>query len=277
MIPIRDNLNPTKIPIVTIFLISINIFVFLIQISLSERALLAVYNIFGIIPARFNNPYFENFYNFPIDAWLTIFTSMFLHGGLMHILMNMWVLYLFGNDVEDRLGHLKFLILYFASGIIAALTHIYIYPNSSIPTIGASGAVAGVMGAYYLLFPFAKLDILIPIFFYIELVSVPAFMFLPVWFIEQLFAGTLALASINFSNVAFWAHIGGFIGGLWLTFILVAIKNLTTNEVAYKSNIDKHSIIMYPRHYYLFNSARPLNPDNRNKIVIRPIKRKLFI
>ncbi len=217
MIPLRDHLQPRSIPWVTGGLIALNTLVFLYQLGLPEWALERIYYLWGIVPRRLMNPDWAYWNGFPAGASLTLITSMFLHGGWFHYLANMWSLYLFGDDVEDRLGRSRYLLLYFGSGLIAGLAHTLLFDTSTIPTIGASGAIAGIMGAWLTLFPRAKLDVVVPIFIFLQFLTIPAAFFLPVWFLSQLLSGTLALAAPGFGGVAFWAHIGGFLAGMWLT------------------------------------------------------------
>ncbi len=217
MIPIRDHLHTRSAPWVTGSLIALNTLVFLYQLGLPEWALDQWYYLWGIVPRRLLNPDWASWYGFPGGATLTLFTSMFLHGGWFHFLVNMWSLYLFGDDVEDRLGSTRYLTLYLLSGLIAGLSHALLFGDSTIPTIGASGAIAGIMGAWLTLFPRARIDVLVPLFIFLQIWTIPAAFYLPVWFLSQLLSGTLALAAPGFSGVAFWAHIGGFVAGMFLT------------------------------------------------------------
>jgi membrane associated rhomboid family serine protease len=151
-------------------------------------------------------------------AWYTPLTSMFMHGGWMHIIGNMWSLWIFGDNVEDRMGRGGFLLFYLLSGLTAGAVHVVTNPASTVPTVGASGAIAGVMGAYLLLFPHSSVVTLVPVFFFMHVVEIPAVFFLGFWFFLQLFSGTLALAAAGAQagGVAWWAHIGGFVVGfLW--------------------------------------------------------------
>lgn len=149
---------------------------------------------------------------------LPLFTAMFLHGGLMHLFGNMLTLWIFGDNVEDTMGHGRYVIFYFTCGIFASLTHAIFNPSSTLPSIGASGAIAGVMGAYMIYFPHARVLTLVPIFFFLQLMEIPAFLFLGLWFFLQFFSGTLALTSTFYQagGVAWWAHIGGFVAGIVL-------------------------------------------------------------
>jgi membrane associated rhomboid family serine protease len=211
MIPIRDTIPSSRFPAVTVSLICLNALVFIVETNLSARSLNDLFLHWGIIPLRFTHPRLEANY-------LTLLSSIFLHGGWMHIIGNMWSLWIFGDNVEDRLGRIGFLTFYILSGLAAGIGHIVTNPASPVPTVGASGAIAGVMGAYLLLFPHARVVTIIPIFIFIQLVEVPAVIFLGIWFMIQLFSGTVSLAasSTHASGVAWWAHIGGFlVGVLW--------------------------------------------------------------
>jgi len=211
MIPIRDTIPSASFPAVTIGLICVNAIVFIAEINLSARGLDYLFLHWGIVPLRFTHP--------QLDAnYFTLLSSLFLHGGWMHVIGNMWSLWIFGDNIEDRLGRLGFLIFYLLSGLAAGIGHVVTNPASPVPTVGASGAIAGVMGAYLLLFPHARVVTIIPIFIFFQLVEVPAVIFLGIWFVIQLFSGTISFAASNSNagGVAWWAHIGGFIVGvLW--------------------------------------------------------------
>ncbi|MEJ5165899.1 MAG: rhomboid family intramembrane serine protease [Thermoanaerobaculia bacterium] len=209
MIPLKD-VNPReKTPFVTYFLIIANVLTFLFEISLG-RGLEVFFKEFGVIPLKF----VHNFLNYPFDLYnyIPLFTSLFLHGGFLHLAGNMLSLWIFGDNVEDRMGHFFYLFFYFLSGIGASLAHIITNFSSPIPTIGASGAISGVMGAYFYFFPRARVLTLVPIFFFIQLVEIPAFIFLGLWFFLQLFSGALSFGGGS-GGVAWWAHIGGFVFG----------------------------------------------------------------
>jgi membrane associated rhomboid family serine protease len=155
-----------------------------------------------------------------VPAWLTPLTCIFLHGGWMHFLGNMWFLFIFGDNVEDRMGHFGYLAFYLAAGVAASLAHLASAPGSTIPTIGASGAIAGVMGAYMCLYPKAMVLSVIPIFFFIEMVVLPAPVFLGFWFVLQFFQGVWSITGTQAAGVAWWAHIGGFLVGLIVAAVL---------------------------------------------------------
>jgi len=203
MIPLRDVIPSRTTPVVTIGLIVANTLVFLFQVSLPRPELRMFVQEFGLIPAQFSVP--------------TLVTSVFLHGGWLHFIGNMWYLWIFGDNVEDRMGHLRYLAFYLICGIVAGLGHVVIGPESYLPTIGASGAIAGVMGAYFVLYPRSRILTLIPIIVFIQIIEIPAVFFLAFWFIMQLFSGVGSLAGPNQAGgVAFWAHIAGFVAGLAL-------------------------------------------------------------
>jgi len=206
MFPLYDTLRPRRFPIVNWMLIILNGMVFYYELKLDETGLYRFTQIWGLIPFQLTAN--------PAETWVTIFSSMFLHGGWFHILSNMWVLAIFGDNIEDRLGGGRYLIFYLLSGTAAALVQAYLSPASNLPMIGASGAIAGVLGAYLILFPRARIASIVPIFFLFTLVEIPATIFLGFWFVLQLFSGWLALQGANTSGVAWWAHIGGFVFGM---------------------------------------------------------------
>ncbi len=159
----------------------------------------------------------------PIPAWLTLLTCIFLHGGWMHMLGNMWFLHIFGDNVEDRLGHVGYLLFYLAHGVAASLVHLVSGPDSTIPTVGASGAIAGVMGGYFVLYPHARVLAAVPIVIFIQIVVLPAPLFLGVWFLLQFFQGTFSVDGVEAGGVAWWAHVGGFVAGVVPVLILKAL------------------------------------------------------
>ena len=217
MIPIRDTIPSRNPPIVTSLLIAANVLVFIFELMLPEHRLQEFFYFFGIVPKRFTHPQWAQFVGFPIDDYWPFLTSMFLHGGWLHIIGNMWTLWIFGDNVEDRMGPLRFLIFYLLCGIAAGIVHVITNPESTIPTVGASGAIAGVMGAYLVLFPFSRVIVMVPIFFWPFFFELPAVTFLLIWYLTQLWSGTFALASVqDVGGVAWWAHVGGFVAGLVL-------------------------------------------------------------
>ena len=212
MIPIRDALRSRTFPVVNVVIISLNVLAFLWQLAQGTDLKDALY-LYGVVPLRYSDPglsaHFTRF-----QQYLPFLTSMFLHGGFLHIIMNMWFLYIFGDNIEDRLGHIRYLLFYLLCGVAAGLIHLFTNWSSNIPTIGASGAISGVMGAYLLLHPRSRILTLIPIFFFFQFVEIPAFIFLGYWLLIQLFSASLTPKNVG--GVAFWAHIGGFVAGLFL-------------------------------------------------------------
>jgi membrane associated rhomboid family serine protease len=214
MIPLRDD-NPTRTtPFLTVGLIAANALVFLYQLSLPPRAAkLFVYQ-FAMIPAVvFGTDQLPGSVT-AIPPTLTLFTSMFLHGGFMHLAGNMLYLWIFGNNIEDAMGHARFLVFYLVCGLLASLSHAFTNLGSEIPSLGASGAISGVLGAYLLLYPRARVLVLIPLWIFMRLMYVPAAFALGIWFLMQLLSG--GLSGSQGGGVAWWAHIGGFVAGMAL-------------------------------------------------------------
>ena len=207
MIPLRDNIPSRRFPIVNWLLIAANVLVFLFEISLGQGRLEQLIMSYGLVPARIAAD--------PASNWLTIFTSTFLHGGWLHLISNMLALFIFGDNIEDRMGHLAYLFFYVAGGFAAGLLHILTNLGSAVPTVGASGAIAAILGAYLILYPRARILTIIPIFFFIQVIHIPAPIYLIFWFISQLFNGAAQIVSNTYQDggVAWWAHIGGFIFG----------------------------------------------------------------
>ena len=211
MIPLRDT-NPSEtIPFVNYALIAVNALVFFYELSLG-RHLNAFIIDFGVIPAQFLSDLRSM--DVGIGTFLPLFTSMFLHGGWLHVIGNMLFLYIFGDNVEDKFGHARYFFFYLTAGIAAALTQVFVNPSSGMPMVGASGAIAGVLGAYIFMFPKARVVTLIPIFIFFQVVELPAFVFLGIWFLIQTLSGIFSLGiGSDVGGVAFWAHIGGFATG----------------------------------------------------------------
>lgn len=208
MIPLKDNVPSRHWPVVNILIIVLNILIFIFEVSLGGRVN-SLIGTFGVTPAKF--------FNYTLGAQVTLLTtSIFLHGGWLHVLGNMLYLWIFGDNVEDRMGHLRYFLFYILVGYIATLTYIYLNPGSQAPLIGASGAIAGVLGAYFMLYPRAKVLTLLPIFFFITFVHIPAVVFLGLWFLLQLFNETMSITGPTAQAVAFAAHIGGFVSGILL-------------------------------------------------------------
>ena len=207
MIPLRDVIPSRTTPYITVTIIVLNAMAWLYEIALPHESLNEFLTIYGVVPAYF--------------AWPTLITSMFLHGSWSHVIGNMWYLWIFGDNVEDRVGHGRFIAFYLLCGIVAALGQVAVDPNSMLPTIGASGAIAGVMGAYFVLYPHSRVLTLIP-WIFIQIVELPAIMLLGFWFLMQLFsAGTLAVTANTHGGggVAFAAHVSGFVAGVGGVFV----------------------------------------------------------
>ena len=208
MIPLRDVIPSRTTPYITVTIIVLNALAWLFEVSLPPEDLNRFLTIYGVVPAYF--------------APATLITSMFLHGSWMHIIGNMWYLWIFGDNVEDRLGHGRFIVFYLLCGIAAALGQVFMDPASTLPTIGASGAIAGVMGAYFVLYPQSRVLTLIPWIIIWEVIELPAFVLLGFWFLMQLFsAGTIAVTASSHGSggVAFAAHVAGFLVGVAGVFV----------------------------------------------------------
>ncbi len=205
MIPLRDVIPSRTTPVITFLLIGLNTLIFLYQFAMPSDALQRFVYVYGLVPAQF--------------SWTNLLTSMFLHGGLLHLGGNMLSLWIFGDNVEDRMGHGRYLLFYLLAGSTAGLLQSVATPDSFVPMIGASGAIAGVMGAYLVLFPRSRILVLVFLFVFIDIVEIPAVFFLGFWFVMQFLSGVGQLANISGANVGFWAHVGGFLTGLVGVFV----------------------------------------------------------
>ena len=209
MIPLRDVIPSRTTPYITVTIILINALAWFYEVSLPERTLVQFLNLYGVVPAAFSPA--------------TLITSMFLHGSWSHVFGNMWYLWIFGDNVEDRVGHGRFIVFYLLCGVVAALGQVAMAPASTLPTVGASGAIAGVMGAYFVLYPHSRVLTLIP-WIFLQIVELPAILLLGVWFLMQLVsAGTIAVTASTGApasgGVAFAAHVAGFLAGVVGIFI----------------------------------------------------------
>ena len=217
MIPVRDTIPHRHTPVVTWALIAVNVIVFLYELSLEPQDLERLFYLFGIVPARYTHPEWAQQIGLPMDDYWPFLTCMFLHGGWGHVIGNMWTLWIFGDNVEDRMGPGRFLIFYLLMGVLAGATHWFTNAQSAVPTVGASGAIAGVLGAYFILFPRSQILVLLPIFFFPFFFQLPAVTYLLFWFLSQVLSGTLAgLSASQVGGIAFWAHVGGFVAGVVL-------------------------------------------------------------
>ena len=207
MIPLRDVIPSRSTPYITVTLIVINAVAWLYELTIPGDLLPVYLQLYGVVPADFSTP--------------TLVSSMFLHGSWSHFIGNMWYLWIFGDNVEDRVGHGRFIAFYLLCGVVAALGHVAMDPSSTLPTIGASGAIAGVMGAYFVLYPQSRVLTLIPLVIYVEIIELPAVLLLGFWFVMQLFnAGVIAVtANSSSGGIAFVAHVAGFVAGLAGVFV----------------------------------------------------------
>src|SRR5579862_2155349 len=218
MIPLKNMMVRRSVPAVTILLIIVNVLVFCYQLSLSNAANDAFIRAFGMVPLKMKLALAGNHYTL-LEAFLPLITCMFLHGGFLHILGNMWFLWIFGANVEDAMGSPSYLIFYSVCGILSGIAQVAFSWGSHVPSLGASGAISGVLGAYIVLFPGSRILTLIPLFIIWFTARIPAFVFIGLWFIVQFLSGVGSINSPNAANtggVAWWAHIGGFVLGLLL-------------------------------------------------------------
>ncbi|MDI3519523.1 MAG: hypothetical protein PWQ34_1670 [Caldanaerobacter sp.] len=218
MFPIRDNIPSRRPPVITLSLIIINSLIFFTLSSASYSTFAGFVYKYGLIPAKITKLIISGV---PLSGsnLYPFITSMFLHGNTFHLISNMWILWLFGDNVEDRMGHIRFLIFYLLSGVIAGVFHLVFNPISPVPVVGASGAIAGIMGAYFVLFPSARIITLVPSFFLVPVfLPIPAVVYLFLWFLTQLYSGMVysVIGGTTVGGIAWWAHIGGFISGVLL-------------------------------------------------------------
>jgi membrane associated rhomboid family serine protease len=262
MFPIRDTIHSKNVPVVNLSLIGINVVVFLFQLSLGADLDRFVYY-YGLVPARYFVPQLKEYFTF----WQQIFafiSFMFLHGGFIHLIGNMWTLYIFGDNIEDRLGPARYILFYLTCGLTSGVSHLLLNPYSNIPTIGASGAIAGVMGAYFLLYPTSKVLTLIPIIIIPLFIEIPAYFFLGFWFLIQFINATGSQAEI--SGIAWWAHIGGFIFGMIFiklfallpsTGVSTRMQKLTTKKRTHRLQVIRPAPTGYDQNLYGVISISP--------------------
>ncbi|MFZ7102321.1 MAG: rhomboid family intramembrane serine protease [Peptococcaceae bacterium] len=212
MIPIRDTVKSRTFPYINLAIIIINVLIFLAEISLNNSQLTELFYRTGIVPSMFFAATGEGNY---LGAVVPLITATFMHGGWLHIVSNMLFLWVFGDNIEDRIGHFKYFVFYVLVGMTGNISQVMANPASTVPVIGASGAVAGILGAYYLSFPRSRILALIPIFFFFTFLEVRASLFIILWFLLQVFNGVFSLGVVG-NSVAWWAHIGGFLGGYFL-------------------------------------------------------------
>ncbi len=211
MIPIWDTIPCERTPYITWALIGVNFAIFLLLQFSPEQTAIYILHLYGMVPVRFSHPELAAFYGYPENNYLPFITCMFLHASWMHVLLNMWMLWIFGDNIEDVMGTLRFVVFFFICGLVATTVHLVFNPESVLPTVGASGALAGILGAYFFLFPYARIVLwfIFPIF-----IQVPAIAFLGFWVIFQLHDATTALYfKPNDLDQAWWGHLGGFLSG----------------------------------------------------------------
>jgi membrane associated rhomboid family serine protease len=264
MLPLRDTISSKNYPVINNILIGVNVLFFMVQLA-QGTGFDSFIRIYGLVPARYTVPEIGRMFN-PLEQIIALVSFMFLHGGFWHLLGNMWSLYIFGDNIEDRLGHVRYLFFYLLSGIASGLLHMALNPHSTIPTIGASGAIAGVMGAYMVLYPRSKILTLIPLFFIPYFIEVPAFIFLGIWFLLQFI--NAAGSSVHGGGIAWWAHIGGFIAGIILLKMLL---------IAPRSGLgDKLRVVTSkkgtPALQNIHTVSSPENPDLNGDIIISPFE-----
>ncbi len=199
VIPLRDTIPSSRVPVVNYTIIAVNVAVFLHEATLGPRTEAFLFT-YGLVPREF--------------MVTTLFTSMFVHAGWLHVLGNMLYLYIFGDNVEDRLGHIRYVVFYLLCGAAAGATHALTAVHSGVPVVGASGAIAGVSGAYFLFFPTSRVVTLVPIFLFVQIIEIPAVFFLFMWFVWQVVSGVATLGAASRGGVAVWAHVGGFVAGM---------------------------------------------------------------
>ena len=217
MIPLKDSTKSPVFPIVNLSIIVVTILVYLFEVSIEPEQLNQLYYTFGVIPVEVIDNFFPGLYFTPI--LISFITTLFIHGGWMHLIGNMLFLWVFGDNVEGKLGHFNYLLFYLLAGAMATLSHVISTPFSTLPVVGASGAVAGVLGAYIISFPKSRVLALVPIFIIFTLVEIPAVIFIAIWFLLQLFNGFVSFGG-DVATVAYWSHIGGFIAGVLLIKIM---------------------------------------------------------
>ncbi|MCK5121931.1 MAG: rhomboid family intramembrane serine protease [Methylococcales bacterium] len=217
MIPIRDNILCKTTPYVSWIIMGICIGIFLSMKMMPDELQRQLIYLYGMVPIRYSNPEWSAAFGLPFDGYFSFLSSLFLHGGWLHIIINMWFIWIFANSIEDRMGHGRFLAFYLSCGLIATFVQWYFDPTMAIPVVGASGAIAGVLGAYFLMYPYARIVIWFPLFLLPIFFELPAIAFLGFWVIIQIQNATTAMMfDAVTAEVAWWAHLGGFVAGVFL-------------------------------------------------------------
>ncbi len=267
MIPLRDTIQSRNYPVVNVAIIAANVLVYFIQTSQGQNLTKFIFT-YGLVPARYSLPPVAAHFTF-LEQVFSFFSFMFLHGGFWHLFGNMWSLYIFGDNVEDRLGPVRYLLFYLLCGFASGFTHLLTNYHSQVPTIGASGAIAGVMGAYFLLYPKSRILTFIPIFFLPYFIEVPAAIFLGVWFLFQFLSATGTPAQGG--GIAWWAHIGGFVFGIiFLKMFLWVPKLGIAKRVSPKISKKKTH-----RLQVIKTTGSTEGPDLYGSIVITPMEAQL--
>lgn len=231
MIPVRDTIPCEHTPVITWTLIGINVAAFVFLKLLQEPVAVQILHLYGLVPARYFHPQWAAALGYPPQDYLPFLSCMFLHAGWSHLLFNVWLIWIFGDNVEDVMGKWRFLIFYLLCGLVGSLIHVAYNPDSQMPTVGASGAIAGVLGAYFFLYPYAKIVIWIPILFLPIFIQVPAIAFLGAWVIFQLYeASTAIVAGKAYMDVAWWGHLGGFLAGAAVHRYFLISRRLSANR-----------------------------------------------
>jgi membrane associated rhomboid family serine protease len=264
MIPVRDTVPSRNYPIVTHSIIGINVVFFLMQMMHVMNVDRFVYY-YGLVPARYSSSHYSQYFT-SFEQVAAFFSYMFIHGGFLHLLGNMWSLYIFGDNVEDYFGHFRYFVFYILCGLASGISHLVLNVNSNIPTIGASGAIAGVMGAYLLLHPRAKILTLIPIIIIPYFVEIPAYFFLGFWFIMQFFNATVSQG--NAGGVAWWAHIGGFMFGIMLLKFLPTLPSTGVSDRLREVTVKKKT----PKLQVIHPAARGNEPDLYGSLTVTTLE-----
>ena len=262
MIPLRDTTRSSNYPVVNTLLIAMNVLIFFVQMTQGPRLNLFIFT-YGLVPARYSSPEIAHYFT-SLQQIFSFVSFMFLHGGFLHLLGNMWSLYIFGDNVEDRLGPVRYFFFYLLCGWASGLFHLFTNWQSQIPTIGASGAIAGVMGAYFLLYPRSKILTLIPIFFIPYFIEIPAFFFLGLWFAIQFLSAAGSQGQTG--GIAWWAHIGGFISGIILLKLFMKVPAFGMTGKMRAATSKKKT----PRLQVIRTSSAADDPHLHANIVISP-------
>jgi membrane associated rhomboid family serine protease len=267
MIPLRDTIQSRNYPVVNVTIIVINVLLYLFQTAQGHNLTKFIFT-YGLVPARYSVPAIAAHFTL-FEQVFSFFSFMFLHGGFWHLLGNMWSLYIFGDNVEDRLGPGRYLLFYLLCGFASGLTHLFANTHSQVPTIGASGAIAGVMGSYFLLYPGSRILTFIPIFFIPYFIEIPAFVFLGLWFLFQFLSATGAPAQGG--GIAWWAHIGGFVFGIILlkTFLWIPEWGVPKRASSKISKKKTHRLQVVK------TAGSTESPDLYGSVVITPLEAQL--